>query len=51
MHLPIFPKDFTLLRGKDVLKVYTFETGTAQTEGDHLAKRAFILDDQNLFGC
>jgi len=30
MHLPIFPKDFTLLRGKDVLKVYTFETGTAQ---------------------
>ena len=30
MHLPIFPADFELLRGKDALAVYTFETGTAQ---------------------
>ena len=30
MHLPIFPADFQLLRGKDALTVYTFETGVAQ---------------------
>ena len=30
LHLPIFPADFQLLSGGDVLTVYTFETGTAQ---------------------
>ena len=30
LHLPTFPADFTLLRGKDALTVYTFETGVAQ---------------------
>jgi len=29
-HLPVFPDDFELLRGKDALTVYTFETGVAQ---------------------
>ena len=27
-----------------------FEAGAAQAEGDHLANRALVLDDQNLFG-
>ena len=27
-----------------------FKTGAAQTEGDHLANRALVLYDQNLFG-
>lgn len=30
LHLPIFPSDFTLLQGKNVLTIYTFETGVAQ---------------------
>jgi hypothetical protein len=30
LHLPIFPADFELLRGKDSLTVYTFGTGVAQ---------------------
>ena len=30
LHLAIFPADFELLRGKDALTVYTFETGVAQ---------------------
>lgn len=30
LHLPVFPADFELLRGKDALTVYTFETGVAQ---------------------
>jgi hypothetical protein len=30
LHLPIFPVDFELLRGKDALTVYTFGTGVAQ---------------------
>ncbi len=30
LHLPIFPSEFELLRGKDALTVYTFETGVAQ---------------------
>ena len=30
LHLPTFPADFKLLRGKTALTVYTFETGTAQ---------------------
>lgn len=30
IHLPIFPNAFQLLRGKDALTVYTFETGNAQ---------------------
>jgi len=29
-HLPVAPADFALLRGKDALTVYTFETGVAQ---------------------
>jgi len=29
-HLPIFPKDFELLSGRDALKVYSFETRVAQ---------------------
>jgi hypothetical protein len=29
-HLPVFPADFELLRGKDALTVYTFETEVAQ---------------------
>ena len=30
LHLPIFPTDFELLRGKGALTVYTFGTGMAQ---------------------
>ena len=30
LHLPVFPADFELLRGKHDLTVYTFETGNAQ---------------------
>ena len=30
LHLPIFPADFELLRGKDALTVYTFGTCMAQ---------------------
>jgi hypothetical protein len=30
LHLPIMQADFTLLRGKNALTVYTFETGVAQ---------------------
>ena len=30
LHLPVFPADFELLRGKHALTVYTFETGNAQ---------------------
>jgi len=30
LHLPIFPADFELVRGKDALTVYTFGTGVAQ---------------------
>jgi hypothetical protein len=29
-HLPVFPDEFELLRGKNALTVYTFETGVAQ---------------------
>jgi hypothetical protein len=29
-HLPVFPADFELLRGKHALTIYTFETGVAQ---------------------
>jgi len=29
-HLPVSPADFELLRGKNALTVYTFETGVAQ---------------------
>jgi hypothetical protein len=30
LHLPVFPVDFELLRGRDDLTVYTFQTGVAQ---------------------
>ncbi|MBV9824595.1 MAG: GFA family protein [Alphaproteobacteria bacterium] len=30
LHLPIFPSEFSLLRGKTALTIYTFETGVAQ---------------------
>ena len=30
LHLPIFPAEFELLRGKTALTVHTFETGVAQ---------------------
>jgi hypothetical protein len=30
LHLPVAPADFQLLRGKNALTVYTFETGVAQ---------------------
>ncbi len=30
LHLPIFPAEFTLLRGRDALTVYSFGTGVAQ---------------------
>jgi hypothetical protein len=30
LHLPVFPADFELLRGKNALTVYTFGTGVAQ---------------------
>ena len=30
LHLPVFPSEFQLLRGKTALTVYTFETGVAQ---------------------
>jgi hypothetical protein len=30
VHLPVYPADFQLLRGREALTVYTFETGVAQ---------------------
>jgi hypothetical protein len=30
LHLPVFPSDFQLLRGKTALTVYTFESGVAR---------------------
>jgi hypothetical protein len=30
LHLPVFPADFELLRGKNALTVYTFGSGVAQ---------------------
>ena len=32
-----------------ILSLPDLEAGTLQPEGDHLANRALILDDQNLF--
>jgi hypothetical protein len=44
LHLPIFPADFELLRGKDALTVYTFETGVAQhTFCTHCGMHAFYV--------
>jgi hypothetical protein len=44
LHLPIFPDDFELLRGKDALSVYTFETGVAQhTFCAHCGMHAFYV--------
>jgi hypothetical protein len=44
LHLPIFPGDFELLRGKTALAVYTFETGVAQhTFCRHCGIHAFYV--------
>jgi hypothetical protein len=44
LHLPISPDDFELLRGKDSLTVYTFETGVAQhTFCTHCGMHAFYI--------
>ena len=37
LHLPIFPADFELLRGKNALTVYTFATGVAQHTSARIA--------------
>ena len=43
LHLPIAVEDFELLRGKNALTVYTFETGVAQhTFCSHCGMHAFI---------
>src|SRR6266478_1762428 len=45
LHLPIAVDDFELLRGKNALTVYTFETDVAQhtriDEGGHVAPTGF----------
>jgi hypothetical protein len=44
LHLPLFPADFELLRGKDALTVYTFGTGVAQhTFCTHCGMHAFYV--------
>src|SRR6202047_337509 len=44
LHLPISPADFRLLRGKNALTVYTFETGVAQhTFCTHCGMHAFYI--------
>jgi hypothetical protein len=44
LHLPVFPADFDLLRGKDALTVYTFGTGVAQhTFCAHCGMHAFYV--------
>ena len=44
LHLPVFPSDFELLRGKDALTVYTFETGVAQhTFCSHCGMHCFYV--------
>src|SRR5262249_46780340 len=37
-------------RGTAILRLTYLESGTLQTERDHLADRLLILDDQDLFG-
>jgi hypothetical protein len=44
LHLPVFPADFQLLRGKNALTVYTFETGVAQHPFcSHCGMNAFYI--------
>jgi hypothetical protein len=44
LHLPIAVEDFELLRGKNALTVYTFETGVAQhTFCSHCGMHAFYI--------
>jgi hypothetical protein len=44
LHLSISPADFELLRGKNALTVYTFETGVAQhTFCTHCGMHAFYV--------
>ena len=44
LHLPVFPSEFELLRGKDALTVYTFETGVAQHAFcSHCGMHAFYI--------
>jgi hypothetical protein len=44
LHLPVSPADFDLLRGKDALAVYTFETGVAQhTFCSHCGMNPFYI--------
>jgi hypothetical protein len=44
LHLPVFPADFDLLRGKNALTVYTFGTGVAQhTFCAHCGMHAFYV--------
>ena len=44
LHLPIAVDDFELLRGKNALTVYTFETGVAQhTFCSHCGMHAFYI--------
>lgn len=44
LHLPVFPSEFELLRGRDALTVYTFETGVAQHAFcSHCGMHAFYI--------
>ncbi len=44
LHLPVFPTDFSLLRGKTALTVYTFGTGIAQhTFCTHCGMHTFYI--------
>ena len=48
LHLPVFPSEFELLRGKNALTVYTFETGVAQhTFCSHCGMHAFYIPRAN----
>jgi hypothetical protein len=44
LHLPVYPADFELVRGKNALTVYTFGTGVAQhTFCAHCGMHAFYV--------
>lgn len=48
LHLPVYPADFLLLRGRDALTIYTFETGVAQHPFcRHCGMQAFYIPRAN----
>jgi hypothetical protein len=48
LHLPVYSADFQLLKGRDALTVYTFETGVAQHPFcSHCGMHAFYVPRSN----